>query len=311
MRLDRRHIPWALIFLGATVVAAAFYLAAFHPRWLPFPFELPKLLRDAPRERATIGGTGLGLIYGALAFAIFLFGSALSIRKKKRLWRIGDVQFWLRAHIWLTLFTIPLVCFHCGFKAGGPHTTLLLAIYAIVMGSGIFGLAMQQFIPRMMKEQLPNEVVYEQIPHIRERIFESALEVRAEVRALEREAQTAPAATGGTAALATDTSAHTIGDFLDGDCLPYLRASRGKAGRMRLGDTRTAEDLFRLLRVNASDALRSRVDQLEQWCSDRREMDLQMKLHHWLHGWLLLHVPFSFALLVITAWHAYITLIYL
>lgn len=310
MRFDRRHIPWALIFLGATAVTAAFYLAAFHPRWLPFPFEIPQFFRNAPRDRNTVGGTALGLLYGTLAFAIFLFGSALSIRKKRRLWRIGDVQLWLRAHIWLTLFTIPLVLFHCGFKSGGPHTTLLLVIYGIVMGSGMFGIVMQQFIPRMMKERLRNEVVYEQIPHIRERLFEAALELRAEVRALEREANAATAG-GGATAVATDSSAHTIGEFLDEDCLPYLRASRGKAKRLRLADARTAEDLFRLLRVNASDALRRRVEQMEQWCGDRREMDLQMKLHHWLHGWLLLHVPFSFALLVMTVWHIYIVLTYL
>ena len=59
------------------------------------------------------------------------------------------------------------------------------------------------------------------------------------------------------------------------------------------------------------DALRDRVDQMEQWCTDRREMDLQMKLHHWLHGWLLLHVPFSFALLVMTVWHIYIVFTFL
>ena len=310
MILDRRHIPWALIFLGATGVAGAFYLVAFHPSWLPFPFELPRLLRDAPSDRNTVGGTGLGLVYGTLAFLIFLFGSALSIRRKKRLWRIGDVQLWLRAHIWLTFFTIPLVLFHCGFKAGGPHTTLLLVIYAIVMLSGIFGLIMQQFVPRMMKERLPNEVVYEQIPHIRERLFESALELRSEVRAHERDA---PAATesGGATTVAKDVSANTIGDFMDSECLPYLRARRSRARRMRLADARTSSDMFRLLRVNATDELRDRVDEMEQWCNDRREMDLQMKLHHWLHGWLLLHVPFSFALLVMTVWHIYIVFTYL
>ena len=36
-----------------------------------------------------------------------------------------------------------------------------------------------------------------------------------------------------------------------------------------------------------------------------------MKLHHWLHGWLLLHVPFSFALLVMTVWHIYIVFTFL
>lgn len=310
MRIDRKHAPWAVMFVLGTIVAGACYLAEFHPHWLPFPFELPKLFREAPRERNTVGGSALGLIYGTLAFAIFLFGSALSVRKKKRLWRIGNVQVWLRAHIWLTFFTIPLVLFHCGFKFGGPHTTWLLGIYGIVMGSGFFGLAMQQFIPRMMKEKLPHEVVYEQIPHIRERLFESALELRSEVRTLEREALSAAAPAGGSATV-IDASAQTVGEFLDDDLLPYLRASRFRAKRLRLGDQRNADDLFRLVRLNASDALRDRVELMELWATERRDADLQMKLHHWMHGWLLLHVPFSFTLLVMTVWHIYIEFTYL
>ena len=45
-----------------------------------------------------------------------------------------------------------------------------------------------------------------------------------------------------------------------------------------------------------------------RWCDERRMLDLQMRLHHWLHGWLFIHVPFSFLLLMLTIWHAYVTL---
>jgi hypothetical protein len=36
-----------------------------------------------------------------------------------------------------------------------------------------------------------------------------------------------------------------------------------------------------------------------------------VRMHHWLHWWLLVHVPLSLALLIITFWHAYVTVIYL
>src|SRR4030095_16669888 len=80
----------------------------------------------------------------------------------------------LRATIWVTLLTIPLVGFHCGWHWGSPHTTWALLLYIIVMASGLFGLAMQQFMPSFMKERLPREVVFEQIPNIRKRAIESA-----------------------------------------------------------------------------------------------------------------------------------------
>ncbi|HEX8312104.1 MAG TPA: hypothetical protein VF614_12350 [Chthoniobacteraceae bacterium] len=317
MRLDHRHAPWAIFTFVATAIASLLYLANFFPDKLLFPIDLPSWLGPVPPLRNTFGGTPLGLIFGTIAFLIFLFASALGVRKKKRLWRIGHVQMWLRAHIWLTILTVPLVLFHCGFQSGGAHTSVLLWLYAFVMGSGFFGLALQQFMPRLMKERLPNEVVFEQIPHIREKLFEAALTLRQELRnagkppAPAAGAKAAPAAEA--AAVATvatvvapveeDESPTIIGEFLDEEALPYLRARRGSS--RRLGDQRTADDLFRLLKLNVTDKWRPRVEMLHQWCADRRQMDLQQRLHHWLHGWLIIHVPTSFALLIMTAWHAW------
>jgi hypothetical protein len=59
-----------------------------------------------------------------------------------------------------------------------------------------------------------------------------------------------------------------------------------------------------------AEAYRSRVEEIQAWCDERRMLDLQTKLHHWLHGWLFVHVPISFLLLMLTAWHAFVTLFY-
>src|ERR1043166_6039692 len=165
MKIDRSHTPWILFTVLATGASAVLYLANFFPHLLPSSVRLPAMLGEAPPSRNTYGGTPLGLIFGSVAFLIFLFASALGIRKKKRTWPIGSVQFWLKAHIWLTVLTIPLVLFHCGFHSGGTHTSWLMVLYVIVMGSGFFGLALQQFMPRLMTERLPREVVFEQIPY--------------------------------------------------------------------------------------------------------------------------------------------------
>ena len=99
----------------------------------------------------------------------------LGMRKRCRPgFAIGHVQRWLRAHIWLTLLTIPLILLHSGFRLGGPMTTLLMALYGIVMVSGIYGLYLQHKLPTMIKERLPAEIVYEQIPNIREQLRASA-----------------------------------------------------------------------------------------------------------------------------------------
>jgi hypothetical protein len=304
MKVDRSHLPW-LLFTGlATLAVAALYVANFHPHRLPFHPRLPAFFGEVPPTRHTYGGTPLGLILGSLAFAIFLFASALGIRKKRRLWPIGHVQTWLRAHIWLTIFTIPLVLFHCGFESGGAHTTWLLVLYSVVMLSGIFGLALQQFMPRLMKERLPREIVFEEIPYFRGLLFQEATKLRRTLRA----PMVAAAASRGAVAN-DDGSVHLLHRFLDEECLPYLAAKRGD--RHRLGKDKAAADRFRMLKLNVSGEWQPVVERLQGWCDDRRLMDLQTQYQHWLHGWLVVHVPASFGLLVFTAWHIWIALRFL
>ena len=307
MRIDRSHFSWLLFTLAATALAALLYVANFHPHRLPFHLPLPGFLGDAPPAREARGSTPLGLIFGSLAFAIFLFASALGIRKKQRLWPIGNVRFWLKAHIWLTILTVPLVLLHCGFHVGGLHARWLMVLYVVVMVSGFVGLALQQFMPGLMKDRLPREVVFEQIPRLRGQLFAAAAEIRESLRARERRAPSE--AHAATVAVAEDPSVRVLAQFLDDDCLPYLAARRG--GRMRLGEASTAAGIFRSTRVNVAAEWRPKVDALEQWCSERRWMDVQTKFQHWLHGWLLVHVPASFALLIFTAWHAWTALRYL
>ena len=305
MRIDRSHTPWILFVLFATGWSLVLYLANFFPHLVPFSLRLPAFFGEAPPERNSYGGTPLGLIFGSVAFLIFLFGSALGIRKKQRTWPIGSVQRWLKAHTWLTLLTIPLVLFHCGFHSGGAQTSCLMILYSIVMGTGIFGLAVQQFMPRLMRERLPREVVFEEIPHLRSLLLESAKKMRSSIGQLE------PAAVGAKTRPPEldDSSVKVLGQFLDRECLPYLTAERGD--HHPLGNERAAAETFRTLKLNVSEQWKPRVDELQAWCSDRRLMDLQTKLHHWLHGWLLIHVPASIALLVFTAWHACVAMRFL
>jgi hypothetical protein len=271
------------------------------------------------------------------------------------------VQRWLRAHIWLTLLTVPLILLHSGFHLGGPMTTLLMSLYAIVMVSGIYGIALQQRMPTLMKERLPAEIVYEQIPNIRAQLCASAESLRntyrhepAQTMSADRPMSPPTPTTLSTAALpdvsghavlktpsaiekpmgggtvggtpigpaalrvsdnpdATDVDAvadaaseKVLADFIERQLLPYLSARRGE--RFNLGNANHAAEIFRHLKLRVAGVYRPRVDEMQGWCDERRLLDVQTRLQHWLHGWLLVHVPLSFLLLVLTTWHAFVTL---
>jgi hypothetical protein len=423
---NRAHGPWFVFVVAATLFAIWIYIGNFAPQTFAPRFRPPPQFIEAPSEHRSVGGTPLGLIFGAISLGIFVFAALLGVRKKIVLWRIGNIQRWLRAHIWLTLLTVPLVLLHSGFRLGGPMTTLLMVLFAIVIVSGIYGLVLQHIMPRLMKERLPAETVYEQIPHIRAQLYVAAEKMRDSFKAgapakgdagapapsaakavtagsnpmvstmgelstpaaraksvvgstITASALSTPAATGiaeaaprpaaaangrapakttetmstptarvaeGTAvpagsepapaspgvpppappakpapaptsprAASVSPAATPAGDeqseaavveFLNQQILPYLAAGRGD--RMRLGNSRYSEDLFRFVKLRVAEAYRGRVEEMQAWCDERRMLDLQLKLHHWLHGWLFVHAPLSFLLVMLAAWHAYVTL---
>src|ERR1700736_5842167 len=175
---NRAHVPWFIFVLLATAFAAWLYIGNFAPENLPAGLRLPLPFVQKPSDLRSVGGTPLGLIFGAISLSIFVFAALIGVRKKVVLWRIGNLQRWLRAHIWLTLLTIPLVILHSGFRLGGPMTTLIIVLYLVVMVSGIYGLVLQHYVPTIMMERLPAESVYEQIPHIRAQLVAAAEKMR-------------------------------------------------------------------------------------------------------------------------------------
>lgn len=314
MIINRQHWGWAAFVVVASVAATLLYIGEFHPHRLPVRFAMPAHLhRDVRETGRSVAGTPLGLIYGSVAGAIFVFAALLGLRRKRPTLKVGRLQLWLKGHIWLTILTIPLVLLHCGFSTGSPMTKWFLVIYGIVMLSGFYGLALQQFLPRLMKDHVPGETIFEQIPHLRNQMHESAREMRKALETTPARPAVAAFSSGSTTLFSspaapaavlesqTDPAVQTLKQFLDETALPYLAATRGE--KLPLGAQRVSDDQFRFLKISVGGDLRDKVDQLQSWCDERRQLDLQTKLQHWLHGWLLVHIPFSVLLLVFTAWH--------
>lgn len=304
MLINSSHRSWAWATALATLVSIALFVLCFHPEMVPFKYRLPGWFAINPRPlHFSVGNTPLGLTYGIISFGVFLFAVLLSVRRKFPLWPIGRVQHWLRAHIWLTVLTIPLVVMHAAFRFGGTQTSIVMWLYIAVMVSGFYGLILQNVLPHTMKDRIPLETVFEQIPYLTRQLLGSATRVRDDLKM----AHNAPlAAVGGAAGhavvLEADPSAETILHALETDVLPYLGASG--PGKGRLGHARTAEEFFNVLRLQVKPEYHERVLALEGWCDERRQMDVQVKYQHWLHGWILFHAPASFLLVILTAWHA-------
>jgi hypothetical protein len=78
----------------------------------------------------------------------------------------------------------------------------------------------------------------------------------------------------------------------------------------RLADSVTAPAAFSRLRTLLPAAAQVTVDDLEDICEEARQLERQERLHHWMHGWLLVHIPLSLALILLGAVHAVMALRY-
>ena len=83
-----------------------------------------------------------------------------------------------------------------------------------------------------------------------------------------------------------------------------LRASSALSNEVDAGG------VFAAVRTGLADDLRLALDRLSVLCEKRRQLSVQERMHHWLHGWLFAHVPLSLALLGLSVVHVVLSLYY-
>ena len=292
MRIDRTHKGWfvaSVAILGASLFVYGVY--------------------GIPAAKGSMGGTAVGLVFGSTGFAFMIFAALLGARKRVPIYRFGRAQTWMRGHLWFGLLSLPIILIHSGFRFGHGLTAWLMALLISVVASGVFGAALQHYMPRVMTREVTMETIYEEIGHVRAQLLEEAEELMKQASGGEKKA----AIEGGEAdsaapAVAVLDEAAPLRNFYEQELRPFLMkpGARGNA----LGDAAQARIAFAQLRTLLPGSLHTAVEDLEGICEEERQLTLQSHLHVWLHGWLLLHVPISLALILLGAIHAVMALRY-
>ena len=291
MRIDSTHKPWAI----ATCIAFAVSLVAY--------FAYVRASLNGPS-----GGSAMGLIFGSVGFGMMLFATLLSLRKHFPVWRIGRAQTWMRGHLWIGLLSYPMILFHGGFHWGGPLTSALMWILTIVIVSGLIGAILQHFMPRLITQRVPMETIYDQIDHVQRQLIEEAdgliKSIDAQAAKLGLYVAAAAAGNEGTAQVGTspEQALDELRSVYELSIRPYLQV-RG-AYHHSLNSRKNAKGMFLRLRKLVPAELKEVVDDVENVCEEKRDLDRQSRMHRLLHGWLFIHVPLSFALVVLGAIHA-------
>ena len=306
MRIDETHRKWFIGSGAALLLALAMYV----------PYS-----RSTPQ--GANGGTAAGLTYGSIASACMLFAGLLGARKKVPLWRVGRAQAWMRGHLWLGFISFPLILFHSGFHFGVGLTKALMWLFVVVLASGLVGAVLQHFMPRLTTQRVALETIYEQIGSVRSQLvaeaqtlIEEASSALAGSVSQATEQQRAAAASAGTIGGLTVASGMQVDEgagvqlqeFFHREMQPYI--AKGGANGKVLADRNQSQAMFQQLRLLMPPNLHPAVDDLENICEEKRELDVQTQYHRILHAWLLVHIPASYALLVLGAVHAVMALRY-
>jgi len=297
VRIDSTHRAWLVVSLIILGVATSVYI-----------------VYAAHSPSGPSGGSAIGLTFGIIGSAFMVFAGLMGARKKVPVWRLGRAQSWMRGHLWLGLLSLPLICFHAGFRFGGPLTFALMILLIIVVVSGIFGAILQHYMPTMVTARVPMETIFEQIDNIRDQLVSEADELvdamcgppNLELEAVAGIMPVGVAAAATAPALSTGTL--PLRKFYSREMRPFLRNENSRSSALAT-ETKAAA-MFEGLRTLLPGEFHETIQNLEAICEEERQMRRQIKFHHWLHGWLMLHVPLSLALLLLGCAHAIMALRY-
>jgi len=323
---DRLHRTWLVLVLLVAIAALGWY------GWT---------WRESGRLPG--GGSLPGLVFGVAAGFICLFETALVVRKTS-LFRtrrtilgipLGTARQWMAAHIWLGLLSVPLVAMHAGFAFGGTLSWLLAWSFIVVIASGVFGLVLQNTLPRLMTDLVPEETVYSQIDEVGRQLAVDAVKL-AELYGgpappgrwdyLERRTDKASAAAAGEVVAGAPRS---VGTLVERARRPQIEAAPASpspelhraledgvadflvTGRsVRLTSAQQIDWYFEDLARRVRPEVRPAVEQIRSLCQRRRQLNVQRTFHVWLHGWLSIHLPLSVALIWLLVAHVIGALVY-
>jgi LPXTG-motif cell wall-anchored protein len=218
-------------------------------------------------------------IAGAILIAVLAF---FGIRKRWYRSTLGTLQQWLRWHIGLGIAVIVVLLVHSGGRFHDRVAVTALLLLAIVVISGAIGALLYATLPRLLND-VESDVTAEEIS---EQLNDLA-------RQMSRIAATrSPAFQNVCNALARETTP------------PLLAGWRLVATNVqRRRDIERRSQLLATVPKEEQDALREMLVLSRQREELLRRLIVQQRYKNILQAWLYVHVPFTFALLIVVALH--------
>lgn len=239
------------------------------------------------------GGTPMGIFYGLLGVGLLLILMLYGLRKRAYTVRIGMLQTWVHSHIYLGLLMLVIILLHSGFRFHDTVAVTALILLTVVVVSGVVGVVLYTLVPPLLINVDSNLTVPDM-----------SVKVNQLAQAMAR------LASGKSAAF---QAVYT--NLLQAQRPHPLAGWRLLFGRPGLREADEATD--KVLQVNLEKVEpqeQTDLAQLYVLAGEMRQMHLRLmqkqRYRNILDVWLYLHVPLSFALLLVVAVHVIVAFYY-
>jgi hypothetical protein len=232
--------------------------------------------------RATSFWTGWLLFFLVASLALF------NGRKKLPFLPLNTAAAWMQYHIYAGWFAILVYLAHAGFQLPDGSLELSLCIlFVLIALSGVVGLILSRVIPVGLTTR-GEPVLFERIPTLRMSLQREVEELAVECA---REHQTT-----------------TISDFYTDRLDQFFRAPRNITYHLA-GWTRPLRELERemvAMERYLNDNEREVLAQILERARLKDDLDYQWARQALLKGWLFVHIPLTFSLLILVTLHIFV-----
>jgi hypothetical protein len=263
-------------------------------------------LSQSPSEPRS-GGTWQGYVLGTVGAVLIVWLTLLGVRKRRYRSRLGTVQGWTSAHVYLGAMLLLVTTLHCAGQFGWNVHTLAYVLMCVVIGSGFVGLYMYLVNPRLLSDVRAGgsrEALFAEL-------FELDNKSRDYARQSDADVQTAVLSSIARTALGGGVGAQLFGR----DTSKFVRAGTGTSTTVPNTDQQPIIDFVagRVPRANKRTEaanLQALLSLLSRRQAILRRLRRDVRLQGWLTIWLYVHVPVTVALLAALITHIVTTFVY-
>lgn len=251
------------------------------------------------------GGTWQGYVLGTLGALLIIWLTALGKRKRNYSSRLGSLQGWASAHVYLGTSLLIVATLHCAVQFGYNVHTLAYVLMCLVIFSGFGGVYVYMRYPSLSARNRANssrEELFTELGGLNKSVRQLAKLCDPAVQSVVESAVDRTNIGGGVVAQLFALDYSQMVKVADDDSLTTAAARVGNKDQLEIVRF-IGQRIPRSRKQDESANLQELLTMLCRRQALLRKIRKDIQLQSWMQIWLYIHIPLTIALLLALAIH--------